>query len=245
MIKIESLCRDFGDFRAVDNITLSVAEGEIFCFLGPNGAGKTTTIKMLTGLLRPTSGSALIGGIDIRKEPIKAKSLIGYIPDMPFLYDRLTISEFIEFTGDIYNMPHDRVSAEGDNLLEMFGMSGRRNCLIKDLSHGMRQRITYVTTLLHSPKALFIDEPLIGLDPYSIRMIKDLLVRKARAGTAIFLTTHILSLAEDIADRIGIAHRGSLIALGRIEELRAKLNLQGSLEDMFLRITDDSKKGQI
>ena len=237
MIRIEKLSKRFGPVQAVRDLTLHVPAGELFCFLGPNGAGKTTTIKMLTGLLRPDSGSILIGGFDIQTAPVAAKQIIGYIPDMPFLYDRLTPLEFLKFISDLYRVPPPRVAQAIAEGLDQFGLTASRNSLIGELSHGMRQRLIYVATFLHEPKVVFIDEPLIGLDPYSIRMIKDLLRAKARAGMAILLTTHILAVAEEIADRIGIIANGNLIALGKLDALLTQTGVQGRLEDVFLKLT--------
>ncbi len=237
MIDIKNLCKNFGPVKAVSNLTLRVPKGELFCFLGPNGAGKTTTLKILTGLLRPTSGTAEIAGIDIQADPVRAKKLIGYIPDMPFLYERLTTTEFFQFTGDLYSMPREKVDGELTGLFSLFGLMDHRNSLIKDLSHGMRQRLIYASTLLHEPEVLFIDEPLIGLDPYTIRLVKDLLVRKARSGMTIFLTTHILALAEDVADRIGIIVNGRLAALGTLQELLSRNGGADRLETAFLKLT--------
>jgi ABC-2 type transport system ATP-binding protein len=239
MIEVQNLCRNYGAVKAVQDLTLCVPGGELFCFLGPNGAGKTTTLKILTGLLKPTSGSAKINGIDIQDEPVRAKKLIGYIPDMPFMYERLTTSEFFEFMGLLYNVPGDKISRSLDELFSLFGLLEQRATLVKELSHGMKQRLIYACTFLHDPEILFIDEPLIGLDPYTIRLIKDLLVSKARAGMTIFLTTHILALAEDIADRIGIIHKGRLAALGSLKELLDQNPGTKTLEDIFLRLTKE------
>lgn len=236
MIEISNLRKEFGSLVAVKDLTLHVPAGEVFCFLGPNGAGKTTTIKILTGLMRPTSGSARVCGMDIVRQPLEAKSRMGYIPDMPYLYERLTAREFFEFTGDLYNIPRARVLEEMERSFELFDLHGQRDMLIKELSHGMRQRLIYCATFLHEPGALFVDEPLTGLDPFTIRLLKELLVSKARAGMTVFLTTHILALAEDIADRIGIILHGQLAALGTVEELLATTR-QASLEDAFLAIT--------
>ena len=236
MIEIRNLVRRFGSLTAVDNLTLTVPAGELFCFLGPNGAGKTTTIKVLTGLLRPTSGNAAVAGFDIEREPLEAKKRIGYIPDMPYLYDRLTATEYVEFVGDLYRLPRPAMRQELDRLFALLGLDEYRSVLVKDLSHGYRQRLTYAATLIHDPQVLFVDEPLIGLDPRTIRLIKDMLVRRARAGMTIFLTTHILALVEDVADRIGIIHNGRLIALGTLAKLRATHGGDG-LETLFLRLT--------
>jgi ABC-2 type transport system ATP-binding protein len=238
MIEIRNLTKKYGDFVAVDDLTLHVPEGELFCFLGPNGAGKTTTIKVLTGLMRPTAGNTLLGGIDIHSDPVAAKRMLGYIPDMPYLYDRLTTTEFFRFTGDLYDIDTTRIGAQQEELFTLFGLNEHRNALIKDLSHGLRQRLIYASTFLHEPRILFIDEPLIGLDPYTIRLIKDLLRRRARAGMTIFLTTHILPVAEDVADRVGIIMNGKLIALGPLDELLGRHD-SATLEDVFLKLTEE------
>jgi len=242
MIRIDNLSRRYGSVLAVDSLSLHVPKGELFCFLGPNGAGKTTTIRILTGLLRPTSGRVTIGGLDIQAEPLAAKRLLGYVPDMPFLYERLTASEFFEFIGDLYDIEPAVVRAEMDRSFSLFGLLERRDSVIKDLSHGMRQRLLYASALLHRPSVLCIDEPLVGLDPYTIRLLKDLLVQRARAGMTIFLTTHILALAEDIADRIGIIVKGRLTALGALADL-CRTHGDKDLESLFLRLTSDGTTG--
>ncbi len=236
MIEMEQLAKRFGRIEAVRDLNLVVPGGELFCFLGPNGAGKTTTIKMLTGLLRPTRGRARIGGHDIQTEAVAAKRLIGYIPDMPFLYDRLTTTEFFEFTGDMYGVSREKARSELDESFTLFGLNEHRRSLVKDLSHGLKQRLIYAATFLHEPKVMFIDEPLIGLDPYTIRLIKDLLKSKARAGMTIFLTTHILALAQDIADRIAIIDRGRVVEIGSLPEILTRHG-GDNLEDVFLQIT--------
>jgi ABC-2 type transport system ATP-binding protein len=238
MIRMESLNKFYGPFHAVKDLTLHVPRGEVFCFLGPNGAGKTTTLKMLTGLMRPSSGRAWVGGLDVADNPVEAKKKMAYIPDTPFLYDRLTATEFFTFIGTLYGMPRDRIEAEYEQAFTFFGLLDHRNALVKDLSHGLRQRLVYAASFLHKPEVLFIDEPLIGLDPHTIRSIKQLLKEKARAGMTIFLTTHILSLAEDVADRIGIIHGGKLIALGTLEEIRDQSGKSGGLEEVFLSLTE-------
>ncbi len=239
MIEIDALTREFGTLRAVDGLSLSIPKGELFCFLGPNGAGKTTTIKMLTGLLRPTSGTIRIGGRDITDDPVATKRLMGYIPDTPYLYERLTAEEFLRFTADLYDVPPSQIAGDIDQYFGQFGLQDHRNALIKDLSHGMRQRLIYCSVFLHNPTVLFVDEPLMGLDPYTIKMIKNLLIEKTRSGMTIFLTTHILALAEDIADRIGIIMNGSLVELGTVKELADQSGISGSLEDVFLELTND------
>ena len=237
MIELEHLSKNFGSVRAVRDLTLNIPRGELFCFLGPNGAGKTTTIKMMCGLLHPSEGTIRIGGVDIREDPVAVRRMTGYIPDFPFLYDRLTAAEFFEFTGDLYGVPRAEVAREMDASFERFGLVEHRHVLIKDLSHGLRQRVIYSVTLLHKPRVLFVDEPFIGLDPFSIRMIKDLLKTKAREGMTVFMTTHILALIEDMADRIGIIVNGRLVALGTFDQLAAQCSIKGGrLEDVFVSL---------
>ncbi len=236
MIEIENLCKTYGALRALDNLSLTIRPGELFCFLGPNGAGKTTTIKILTGLVRASSGRALVNGTDIQHDPIAVKRQIGYIPDTPYLYERLTVTEFFRFYGELFDIPEPRIDEELERNFTRFGLLEHRGALVKELSHGLRQRLIYATTFLHNPRIMLIDEPFVGLDPYTIRLIKDLLRAHTRAGGTILLTTHILAIAEDIADRVGIIHRGRLVALGSLAELRREHG-GDSLEDLFLNLT--------
>lgn len=237
MIQLENLNKNYGQLKAVDNLNLTVSSGELFCFLGPNGAGKTTSIKMMTGLVKPDSGTITLAGIDAAKEPVKARSQLGYIPDMPFIYERLTPMEFLLFTGDLYQMPREEVREKAPHMLELFGMMEKAHSLNRDLSHGMRQRVIYAATLLHEPKVMLVDEPFIGLDPYSIRLIKDLLREHTRRGMTVLMTTHILAIAEEIGDRIGIIDQGHLVACGTLEELNRDTPGMGKLEDLFLELT--------
>jgi ABC-2 type transport system ATP-binding protein len=238
MISLKHLSKHYGSLVAVEDLSLEVPKGELFCFLGPNGAGKTTTIKMMTGLLKPRTGQIHICDIDIAADPVAAKLKIGYIPDMPYLYDRLTTTEFFRFTGEIYDLPRDLVEAQLEEQFTTFSLMDYRSVLVKDLSHGLRQRLVYAATFLHDPEVLFIDEPLVGLDPYTIRLIKDLLIRRASEGTTIFLTTHILALAEDIAHRIGVIMHGRVVALGTLDELITQTGCN-TLEEVFLTLTAD------
>ena len=244
MIEIDHVTKFYGDKCAVNDLSLEVPAGEVFCFLGPNGAGKTSTMKIMTGLLRATSGAVRIGGHDIQTDAQAAKRLIGYIPDMPYVYERFTSAEFFDFSGDIYNIARGDVAQRKEEYFDLFGLNEHRDVLVKELSHGLRQRLIYVSTFLHEPKVLFVDEPLIGLDPHTIRLIKDLLKARSAAGMTVFMTTHILTLAEDIGDRIGIIMNGRLCALGDLQSL---LKAQGeeTLEDLFLKLThsDVVKKG--
>jgi ABC-2 type transport system ATP-binding protein len=237
MIKITELSKSFGELKAVDCLSLSIPKGELFCFLGPNGAGKTTTIKMLTGLMRSDSGSITVDEHDIKKDSVDAKRVMGYIPDTPYIYEHLTPVEYIEFVADLYKVPSARVADTIAGDFNRLGLEQYKDTLVRDLSHGFRQRLIYVATFLHEPKVMFVDEPLVGLDPYTIRVIKDLLRSRVKDGMTIFLTTHILAVAEEIADRIGIISEGKLVALGTLAELREQVGTMDSLEDIFLRLT--------
>lgn len=238
MISIRGLSKHFGNLFAVDNLDLEVGQGEFFAFLGPNGAGKTTTIKMLAGLLKPSTGSALVGGFDIQKEPEKAKSQLAYVPDFPFTYDKLTCIEFMNFVGDIFGIPTADIEARTEVLFDKFHLQDYRHELTENLSHGTRQRLVISSALLHEPRVLIIDEPMVGLDPMHARIVKDEFRARASAGMTIFLSTHQLAIAEELADRIGIIHQGKLIALGTVEELRASSSDKGALESVFLSLID-------
>ena len=237
MIEIKELSKSFGELKAVDSLSLSVPKGELFCFLGPNGAGKTTTIKMLTGLMKSDDGCIKIDQHDIKEYPVEAKRIMGYIPDTPYIYEHLTPVEYIEFVADLYKVSAERVAETLDGEFKELGLEQYKDTLVRDLSHGFRQRLIYVATFLHEPQVIFVDEPLVGLDPYTIRVIKDLLRARVKAGMTIFLTTHILAVAEEIADRIGIISNGKLVALGTLDELRKQVGSNDSLEDIFLQLT--------
>ncbi|HOW97554.1 MAG TPA: ABC transporter ATP-binding protein [Kiritimatiellia bacterium] len=237
MIHVGGISKSFGPVRAVQNLSLDIPRGQLFCFLGPNGAGKTTTIKMLCGLLYPDAGDIRIGGRDLRADPLSVRRITGYIPDFPFLYERLTAAEFFDFSGELYGLPAVEIRGRREESFVEFGISDYAHTLIKDLSHGYRQRLIYAVTLLHRPEVLFVDEPFIGLDPFTIRLIKNLLREQAGAGMTIFLTTHILALIEDLADRIGIIVGGRLVAAGTRSELeRASPAAGGSLEEIFFSL---------
>ena len=240
MIKIENLSKHFGDLIAVDGLSIEIPKGEFFAFLGPNAAGKTTTIKLLTGLLKPTSGGASICGYDIQKDYIKAKTLISYIPDFPFLYDKLTGREFLDFIVQLY--PNNRKGQTEElmkKLLSVFGLEKYKDHLIEYYSHGMRQKLVFAASLLHDPSVMIIDEPMVGLDPHSAKVVKDILKSKSKEGVTIFLSTHTLSVAEELADRIGIIDKGKLMAIGTLDSLKASFDIKGKLEDVFLRITEE------
>ncbi len=238
MISIRGLSKHFGDLRAVEGLDLEVSQGEFFAFLGPNGAGKTTTIKMLAGLLKPTGGSAFVGGFDIQKEPEKAKAQLAYVPDFPFTYDKLTCIEFMNFVGDIFGIPVPDIESRTDALFEKLHLHDYRHELTENLSHGTRQRLVISSALLHEPSVLVIDEPMVGLDPMHARIVKDEFRARASAGMTIFLSTHQLAVAEELADRIGIIHQGRLIGLGTVAELRATSKDKGALESIFLSLVD-------
>jgi ABC-2 type transport system ATP-binding protein len=242
MIRTENLTKRFGAKTAVDNLDLHIAEGEFFCFLGPNGAGKTTTIKMLTGLLHSTEGRAVLGGFDIRQEPVAAKRIIGYIPDSPFLYEKLTGRELMSFVAGLYDIPEQRVKTYGEELLEMFGIRSVGDQLVENYSHGMRQKLSFASCFLHDPKIVIVDEPWVGLDPKNIRFVKDYLRQRTAEGLTVFMSTHTLSIAEEVADRIGIINNGKLLQLGSVDEVKAVAARPGSLEDVFLEITEGGEE---
>ena len=238
MIQIRALAKTFGNLVAVAGLDLDIPQGEFFAFLGPNGAGKTTTIKMLAGLLRPSGGEAIIGGYDIQKDPELAKAQLAYVPDFPFTYDKLSSLEFMQFVGDIFGMEQRAIDQRTEELFDRFHLHDYRHELTENLSHGTRQRLVISSALLHEPKVLVIDEPMVGLDPMHARIVKDEFKARSRAGMTIFLSTHQLSVAEELADRIGIIHQGRLIALGSVDQLRGMSIDKGPLESVFLSLVD-------
>jgi ABC-2 type transport system ATP-binding protein len=243
MIQIQQLTRNFGHKTAVDCLSLTVQTGEICGFLGPNGAGKTTTIRMMVGLLRPTSGTVLFGPpeqtLDIQRDSLAARRRLGYIPDAPFLYEKLTGREHLHFVGEVYQVPTGQLHEETEHYLSLFGLQSAADQPIEGYSHGMRQKVVMAAALLHHPDYLIIDEPMVGLDPRSARLVKDLFLKLAReSGTTLFLSTHSLDLAEEVCDRIGILFNGKLVALGTNEELRDLVKGKESrLEEIFLELT--------
>ena len=247
MIQTRQLSKRFGEKIAVAPLDLDIPEGTFFCFLGPNGAGKTTTIKMLTGLLRPTDGVVRVGGIDVQQDPVAAKRCMGYVPDHPFLYDKLTGREFMRFVAGLYQIPEAYYQAHCEELLEMFEIGQVGDQLIEDYSHGMRQKLSFASCFLHDPRIVIVDEPWVGLDPKNIRFVKDFLKEKTRAeGLTVFMSTHTLSIAEEIADQIGIINHGKLLSMGTVAEIKALHQNPGSLEDIFLALTrsDEEVPGQ-
>ncbi len=237
MIRTEGLTRRFGAKTAVDRLDLAVERGEFFCFLGPNGAGKTTTIKMLAGLLRPTAGRALIGGFDVVRAPVEAKRLLGYVPDQPFLYERLTGREFLRLVAGLYGLDGAGVGQRIERALSAFAVTEEAGELIGGLSHGTRQKLAFAATFLHEPRVVIVDEPWVGLDPRSIRTVRTYLKDATRTGTTVFMSTHTLGLVEDVADRIGIIHHGRLLLVGTVAEIKACASRPGTLEDVFLELT--------
>jgi ABC-2 type transport system ATP-binding protein len=234
----EAIERRFGDNVAVAGVDLEVAEGEIFGFLGPNGAGKTTTIKLLCGLLFPTSGAVRVGGFDLRTDGDKARALVSYVPDQPFLYEKLTGREFLQFTADLYAMPAGKAASKIEEVIDLFHLDEFVDDLTERYSHGMRQRTVFAAALVHEPRLLIADEPTVGLDPKSIRELKTLLRKLADGGTTVFLSTHTLDLAEELADRIGIIDRGTLLGCGTMKDLQEQASSDGNLEELFLKITE-------
>jgi ABC-2 type transport system ATP-binding protein len=237
MIELIQLVKRFGDLVAVDRIDLSVGRGEFFAMLGPNAAGKTTTIRMIAGLIKPSSGAARVAGFDVQTHPLEARRRMAYVPDFPFLYDKLTPWEFLRFTGRIFQMDDDRILHASRALAERFNLEPYLAKPIEGLSHGTRQRVAIASALMHDPEVFVIDEPMVGLDPHHGRVLKDTLKERAQAGMTVFVSTHQLSLAEEMADRIGILHEGRLIAVGTIEELRRRSGSDGALEKTFLALT--------
>jgi len=237
MIELIHIVKKFGELVAVNDLSLTVQRGEFFAVLGPNAAGKTTTIKVLTGLIKPTSGAAKVGGFDVQQQPLDARRLMAYVPDFPFLYDKLTPWEFFRFTGQLFGMADDAIRANGEDLIARFNLDQYVNKSIEGLSHGTRQRVAIVSALLHDPQVFVIDEPMVGLDPQHARIVKDTLKERSRAGMTVFLSTHQLSVAEELADRIGIVHKGKLIAVGTPDELRKQSGEAGALEQVFLSLT--------
>jgi ABC-2 type transport system ATP-binding protein len=233
MIEIHDLTKRYGDFTAVDRLTLRAAPGEIFGFLGPNGAGKTTTIRIISGLSLPTSGSVHIGGIDVVTEPVRAKAILGFIPDRPYLYEKLTGRELLHFVADLYRKDWSECEPRAVELMSWFGLGEWIDARIENLSHGMKQKLVITSALVHDPSVLVIDEPMVGLDALAQRQVKLLFRRLASEGKTVFLTTHTLSVAEAVCDRIAIINRGKIVAHGTTAELKK----DSALEDVFLELT--------
>jgi ABC-2 type transport system ATP-binding protein len=241
MIELVNLVKKFGDLVAVSGISLTIPRGQFFAMLGPNAAGKTTTLKMLAGLMKPTSGCARVCGFDMQLQPLEARRRIAYVPDFPFLYDKLTAWEFFRFTGQLFQMPDAKIEANAQELIVRFHLADFVNRPLESLSHGTRQRVAIVSALLHDPEVFVIDEPMVGLDPQHARIVKDVFKERSLAGVTVLVSTHQLSVAEEMADRIGIIHGGKLIAVGNRDELRQQSGNSGQLEEIFLSLTTSEK----
>jgi ABC-2 type transport system ATP-binding protein len=238
MIQLQGVTKRYGRFTAVHPLDLHVRKGELFGFLGPNGAGKTTTIRMIAGVLRPTAGHILIGGHDLTTDPNRAKQLIGYIPDRPTLYEKLTGMEFLRFVSGLWGRNGNGTDARADELLELFELSNWKHTLVESYSHGMRQKLLIASALVHSPDVIVVDEPMVGLDPKAARLIRELLRHFTDAGGTVFLSTHTLAVAEALCDRIAILYEGRIRALGTMAELRREAEAgTAGLEDIFLKLT--------
>ncbi len=239
MIELTNIVKNFGQLVAVNDLSLTVGRGELFVILGPNAAGKTTTIKVLTGLMKPTSGHARVAGFDVQADPLEVRRRLAYVPDFPFLYDKLTPWEFFRFIGQLFELPQERIHTTGDELVARFNLEPFMQKPIEGLSHGTRQRVAIASAFLHNPEVFVIDEPMVGLDPHHARVVKDILRERTRQGMTAFVSTHQLSVAEEIADRVGIMQHGRLIAVGTPDELRSQSGSAGPLEDAFLILTGE------
>ena len=237
MIKLEHVSKVYGTKPAVSDVDLAIETGELFAFLGPNGAGKTTTIKMMCGLLFPTSGRVLIGGHDMQLDGDLARPLLSYVPDQPYLYEKLTGREFLHFIADMYGLPPDYRQQRIDEMIKQFALEEFVDDLTERYSHGMRQRTVFASALVHEPRVLIVDEPTVGLDPHSVRQLKDLLRKQADMGTTVFLSSHSLDVVEELADRMAIINHGRLISCGTLDALRQQSSVDGSLEKVFLTLT--------
>ncbi len=240
MISLSNVNKRYGKFEAVRSLNLDIPRGELFGFLGPNGAGKTTTLRMIAGILAPTSGTIKIGGVDIVRDPLAAKAKLGYIPDRPFVYDKLTGAEFLRFTAALYGQDGKVVEERIGELLELFELTRWRDELTESYSHGMRQKLIISSAFVHRPEVIVVDEPMIGLDPRSARVLRTLFRRFVAKGGTILMSTHTLEIVEGFCDRIGIIRQGELSACGTLDELRAEAATDGAgLEELFLRLTGE------
>ena len=240
MIELKNLTKKYGDFEAVNDLNLHIQKGEVFGFIGPNGAGKTTTIKMMGGILAPTRGMVSIAGINMQEAPEKAKSKIGFIPDRPYLYEKLSGIEFLKFTADLYRVSEDAFEAKSHKILNDFSLANWADELVESYSHGMKQRLIMSAALLHEPEVIIVDEPMVGLDPAAIIMVKRLFRKLADDGVTVFMSTHTLKVAQDTCDRIGVINKGRLIAIGTTRELQREANVsEADLEQVFLNLTNN------
>jgi len=241
MITLEKLTKRYGSFTAVDSIDLTVPAGELFGFLGPNGAGKTTTLRIIAGILRPTRGRVMLGGVDLARDPVRAKSKLGFIPDRPFIYEKLTGSEFLRFVAGLYEQQGPVVERRARELLALFDLEEWRDELVESYSHGMRQKLIISSAFVHRPEIIVVDEPMVGLDPKAARILKDLFREYTHRGHTIMMSTHTLEVAETLCDRIAIIQGGTIRASGTMADLRASVaDGRGGLEDIFLRLTGEN-----
>ncbi|MGD9038669.1 MAG: ABC transporter ATP-binding protein [Desulfobacteraceae bacterium] len=239
MIRLNNLTKVYRGFRAVDNLNLEIKRGVVFGFLGPNGAGKTTTIKMMAGVLKPTEGEVLIDGIDMANDPSEAKRRIGFVPDQPFVYEKLTGREFLQFVAGLYGLNHSQsLNGNMTQLLELFELRHWSDELIESFSHGMKQRLIMCAALLHEPKVIIVDEPMVGLDPKAARLVKDIFRNQAQKGRTIFMSTHSLEVAQEVCQEIAIIQAGKIIATGTGEDLKRQAGVDGNLENIFLKLTE-------
>jgi ABC-2 type transport system ATP-binding protein len=246
MIKLVHLTKRFGSLTAVNDVSLEIPAGEIFGFLGPNGAGKTTTIKMMAGILEPTEGTVIIDGKNLSEDPVGAKQVTGFIPDRGFLYEKLSGIEFLHFMASLYGMDEQRTEARIRELLALFEMDHWSGDLIESYSHGMKQRLVMSAALIHEPKVIVVDEPMVGLDPKGARLVKTIFKSLAARGVSIFMSTHTLAVAEEMCDRIGIIHEGCLIVVGTAFDLRRKAGGdKHNLEAVFLKLTEDGRETEV
>src|SRR5437660_5863328 len=246
IIQASGLTKRFGKLTAVRELSLEVGAGEVFGFLGPNGAGKTTTIRMLTGLVRPSSGSAVVAGFDVSREPLQVKRRVGYLAETPYLYGKLTGREFLAFMGGLYEVPPALARQRSERLLSLFELGHKADELVETYSHGMRQKLALAGAMLHEPPVLFLDEPTSGLDPRSARLVKDLLVALTARGHTVFLSTHVLEIAEHLCHRVGIIDHGHVVATGTLDELRHQAHVEAySLEDVFLQLTGGGEEREL
>ena len=240
MIHLEGLTKRYGDFIAVDGIDLDVARGELFGLLGPNGAGKTTTLRMIAGILQPSAGSISIAGIDLARDPAAAKAKLGFIPDRPFIYEKLTGAEFLRFVAGLYGLGGAVIERRGEELLALFDLNDWRDELVESYSHGMRQKLIIASAFVHRPDVIVVDEPMVGLDPKAARVLKDLFRAYVERGSTIIMSTHTLEVAETLCDRVAIVQHGRIAALGTMTELRESSGPNSSLEQIFLRLTGET-----